>query len=203
MAELIVKLKDRELQRVLIEGVLTRIGRDRANEVCIDNTGVSRLHCSIKFEEERFVVYDEGSSNGLYVNGDEVLAHQLDDGDEIQLSKFVVGFAADRPATAEDLADISDTAQIRMRGLRKHNPVETTHIPIDEMGRLLASNAGRGTESPTRKHPAVTSLVADGPLAPAAPPAVTQEQAQGSMVLILTMAVVALSAVVAYLLLTR
>ena len=140
MAELIVTLKDRELQRVQVEGVLTRIGRDRANEVCIDNTGVSRLHCSIKFENGRFVVYDEGSSNGLFVNGEEVLAHPLADGDEIQLGKIAVRFEADRPPSAEQLARISDTAQVRMRGVRNRNPVETTNIPVSEMGRLIASS---------------------------------------------------------------
>ncbi len=204
MTELIVKLKDRELQRVQVEGVLTRIGRDHANEVCIDNTGVSRLHCSIKFENERFVVYDEGSSNGLFINGEEVLAHKLEDGDEIQLGKFSVNFVAERPATAEKLVDMSETAQMRLRGMRPRNPVETTHIPVQEMGRLIAGHTGRATNSPTRKQLVITDAMADEPEPPAAPVALPQEgRSQGPAVILLTMTVLGLSVLVAYLLLTR
>lgn len=207
MAELIVTLKDRELKRLQIDGVLTRIGRDRANELCIDNAGVSRLHCTIKFENERFVAYDEGSSNGLFVNGDEVLAHPLQDGDEIQLGKFVVAFSAESEPQDGALRDVSETAQVRMKGIRRRNPVETTHIPLEDMGKLLAARTEQASapEGVTRKQLAATSVVKRRQPTPRSQPSELQPATGGANGLIigLSVAVAILAGVVLFLLATR
>lgn len=202
MAELIVTLKDRELKRLRIDGVLTRIGRDQANELWIDNIGVSRLHCTIKHENGRFVAYDEGSSNGLFVNGDEVLARPLVDGDEIQLGKMVVTFRDQ--GEDEDLRKVTETAQIRMKGIRRRNPLETANIPLEEMGKLIAARTAPPAGS-TRKHLAVTELQRDRPSTGRHRPAAEQPTpgANNAVVMGLIAAVAILGAAVVFLLATR
>ena len=62
-------------------------GRDAANSVSLANdTTVSRRHASLRTEGDGFIVTDEGSSNGIYVNGVRVSGSQpLRPGDEVQI----------------------------------------------------------------------------------------------------------------------
>ena len=92
MPELIVKLKDRELARVPILKATTKIGRDTENDVAIDNAGVSRLHAVVVYEDG-FVVRDQGSANGIFVNGQRTQEWRLSGGDEIQIGKFMIVYS--------------------------------------------------------------------------------------------------------------
>lgn len=62
------------------------IGRDAAKMIplSLDNT-VSRTHARITLEAGQFVIYDEGSSNGTYVNGARIQRQPLKSGDTIQI----------------------------------------------------------------------------------------------------------------------
>lgn len=210
MPELVVKLKGRELQRVPVATVVTRIGRDRANEVCIDNIGVSRLHCTIKLEGATFIAYDEDSSNGLFVNGQEVLARELRDGDVIQLGKYTVTWSGDGGRPLPQLAANRVTEDIRAGGARHRNPLETANISISEMGELLEnrlqeeeSTAGLDDDT-SRQHMVGTrrrrSAVATAPRRLTTAP--EPERGRGPVVA-LTVTVITLLGVIAFLLLTR
>ena len=64
------------------------IGRGRANDVILDpflDPTVSAQHAEIRFEEDTFILYDMGSLNGTYLNGNHVRRATLHDGDEIGL----------------------------------------------------------------------------------------------------------------------
>jgi len=86
-----VTLKGREVSRHIV-GRSTRIGRDPANEVVIDNVGVSRHHATLILLDDRFVLKDEQSANGVFVNGQKVEERELVDGDVVQIGKFIVNF---------------------------------------------------------------------------------------------------------------
>lgn len=63
-----------------------RLGRDAANEVHIDDTGVSRQHARVLLHNGAVWVQDAGSRNGLFVNGQRVPDHkQVKEGDRIVL----------------------------------------------------------------------------------------------------------------------
>lgn len=63
-----------------------RLGRDPANEVHIDDTGVSRQHARVLLHNGAVWVQDAGSRNGLFVNGQRVPDHkQVKEGDRIVL----------------------------------------------------------------------------------------------------------------------
>jgi hypothetical protein len=72
-----------------LSAVEHRIGRSpvQADIVLENDITVSRLHASIVLEGSDYRIYDEGSSSGTWVNGQQLpdYGHQLLDGDEIRL----------------------------------------------------------------------------------------------------------------------
>lgn len=61
------------------------IGRESANSICISDASISRRHCVISREEERFRISDLESLNGSFVNGVPIKERYLEHGDQIKL----------------------------------------------------------------------------------------------------------------------
>ncbi len=92
MAKLYLKFEQAVLKEVaLSEGAVT-IGRLPDNSVQIDNLAVSGHHCRIYKEHEHYVVEDNNSLNGTYVNNQRVTKAALKDNDEILIGKHIVQF---------------------------------------------------------------------------------------------------------------
>jgi Ca-activated chloride channel family protein len=71
----------------MLTGDLIRIGRATHNEIIISTPGVSRFHCQIKREGDKFILEDVGSTNGTIINGAPLKGqHTLSVGDEVNLS---------------------------------------------------------------------------------------------------------------------
>jgi pSer/pThr/pTyr-binding forkhead associated (FHA) protein len=68
------------------EGVV--IGRSSDCSIFLDDVTVSRTHSKISKQGKRFVLKDEGSLNGTYVNNISITEHELVSGDEFQVGKF-------------------------------------------------------------------------------------------------------------------
>ncbi len=68
------------------EGVV--IGRSSECSVFLDDVTVSRTHAKISKQGKRFVLKDEGSLNGTYINNISITEHELVSGDEFQVGKF-------------------------------------------------------------------------------------------------------------------
>jgi pSer/pThr/pTyr-binding forkhead associated (FHA) protein len=68
------------------EGVV--IGRSSDCSVFLDDVTVSRTHAKISKQGKRFVLKDEGSLNGTYINNISITEHELVSGDEFQVGKF-------------------------------------------------------------------------------------------------------------------
>jgi hypothetical protein len=68
-------------------GTGVTLGRDATNTIPLDNdTTVSRRHASIRGDNGGYTVVDEGSSNGVYINGVKINGSQpLRPGDEVQI----------------------------------------------------------------------------------------------------------------------
>lgn len=69
------------------------IGRDPTCEIYLDNISVSRAHATVEMTDDEWVVVDQESANGTYVNGEPVRAIPLRDGDEIQVGKFAIVYS--------------------------------------------------------------------------------------------------------------
>ncbi len=74
------------------EGERTSIGRSPECGIFLDDVTVSRKHAVIEQRGERWVIEDQGSLNGTFVNRDRVDSAQLQDGDEIQIGKYRLTF---------------------------------------------------------------------------------------------------------------
>jgi hypothetical protein len=70
----------------------TTIGRSPDCDVFLDDVTVSRNHAVLLEQEDRFVIEDEGSLNGTYVNRQRVESAELEDGDELQIGKYRLTF---------------------------------------------------------------------------------------------------------------
>jgi hypothetical protein len=78
----------------------TRIGRSMAAHIHLDDPTVSRRHALIHNEDEGARVLDDRSLNGVYVNGERLEWHALEDGDELLIGRFRVYFLRLRAAAA-------------------------------------------------------------------------------------------------------
>lgn len=69
------------------------IGRSRESDIFLEDLAVSRLHTTVGRDESgRYIIRDENSANGTYVNGQRVTEHVLEEGDEIQVGQTVLAF---------------------------------------------------------------------------------------------------------------
>jgi hypothetical protein len=66
----------------------TRIGRSPECEVFLDDVTVSRNHALLVERDGGFVVEDQGSLNGTFVNRRRIDSVRLGDGDELQIGKY-------------------------------------------------------------------------------------------------------------------
>lgn len=68
----------------------TVVGRSSNCGVVIDDEGISRQHARIERGMEGFVLMDNNSTNGVFVNGDKVGRHLLQDGDRVQVGSNTI-----------------------------------------------------------------------------------------------------------------
>jgi pSer/pThr/pTyr-binding forkhead associated (FHA) protein len=91
MINLILKLKETQIDEFNLEKSTITIGRSQENDIVIDNIAVSRRHAQLELKEEKgYVLRDLGSSNGTFLNGVQIDAndHELHDGDVLTIAKF-------------------------------------------------------------------------------------------------------------------
>ena len=75
--------------RFLITAEGVSIGRSTESSIFLDDVTVSRSHAQIKREDSgAFVLIDNASLNGTYLNNVSVEKNVLKNGDEIQIGKF-------------------------------------------------------------------------------------------------------------------
>ncbi|HRH43627.1 MAG TPA: sigma 54-interacting transcriptional regulator [Pyrinomonadaceae bacterium] len=70
----------------------TFIGRESSNQIVLNDSSVSRRHCSIKSFDNQFIINDLKSLNGTLVNDKNAQNKLLDDGDKITIGDFVFLF---------------------------------------------------------------------------------------------------------------
>jgi len=75
-----------------LESTQLTIGRGLNNDIILEDTRVSRHHAQLRYRSRRFWVADLGSTNGTYVNGEQVEEQALRDGDTISLGGLELTF---------------------------------------------------------------------------------------------------------------
>ncbi|HUS17678.1 MAG TPA: DUF3662 and FHA domain-containing protein [Chloroflexia bacterium] len=71
---------------------LTTLGRELDNDLVIEDSRVSRHHAQVLFQHNRYAVRDLDTTNGTFVNGQQVQTGVLANGDRISLGGFELQF---------------------------------------------------------------------------------------------------------------
>jgi pSer/pThr/pTyr-binding forkhead associated (FHA) protein len=92
MAKLALKFEDKVLKEITLGQSLVTIGRLPDNTVQIDNLAVSGHHAKIYWETDHYVVEDNNSLNGTFINQRRITKQALGDGDSILIGKHTLAF---------------------------------------------------------------------------------------------------------------
>ena len=95
-------LVDIDGQRYLLTGPVTVIGRGSEADIIVDDPGVSRRHLEIQVGPGGVVATDLGSTNGLFVEGHQVPAATLLDGNTLTIGRTRIMFWTGDPAAEQD-----------------------------------------------------------------------------------------------------
>jgi hypothetical protein len=85
MARLTLKKEANPSQSLELHPGINRLGRREDNDFQIDDPTVSSVHCEIRVNGESIVVRDLGSSNGTFINGQQIREGTLALGETLAL----------------------------------------------------------------------------------------------------------------------
>jgi ABC transport system ATP-binding/permease protein len=104
-AQPVARLRWPEGELMLFPGQHIKLGRSSDNDVVLNDAGISRVHAAVDWNGGGFVLKDQGSINGTFVNTHRLQADArlLRDGDEITLGSQVFRYEIIRAEPAEPL----------------------------------------------------------------------------------------------------
>ena len=79
-------------QIIPLDKKITRLGRQLDNDIVLNEEFVSRFHAEIRFEENKFILYDNQSTSGTFVNSQKIERCVLNSGDLISLASIQIMF---------------------------------------------------------------------------------------------------------------
>lgn len=83
-------------RRVPLTAAVTTLGRDESADLVLDDPGISRRHAEVRIRNDgphlQVLLRDLGSTNGTYLNGDQVGDEELRDGDRITMGRTSLTF---------------------------------------------------------------------------------------------------------------
>lgn len=87
-------------ERYPLMGAITVLGRDDSADIILDDPGISRRHSEIRVTQDGpntiATIRDLGSTNGTFVNGEQVTNEHLEGGDRITVGRTSVTYRAGR-----------------------------------------------------------------------------------------------------------
>lgn len=104
---------DENKTRYPLTRTICRIGRSKDNEVCLDDTSVSRRHAEIhRTSEGKFEIIDTNSTNGVYINNEKIGKAELNEDDLLEIGDFFMNFTLH--AADYDFEDQTEMQNTRM-----------------------------------------------------------------------------------------
>ena len=84
MPQLLISLSDGTTMVQEVAGIIT-VGRNPDNALLLDDPSVSSHHAKIDAGINGIFLTDLFSSNGTFVNGERIMTHKLEHGDQVRL----------------------------------------------------------------------------------------------------------------------
>ena len=72
----------------LLTNGIHKIGRQEDKEIILEDITVSKNHAYISVDDDLLEIFDEGSTNGIFVNGELVESSKLYSGTRLQIGKY-------------------------------------------------------------------------------------------------------------------
>jgi len=182
MAKLILSMDNLVLKEIPLNKERTTIGRKAQNDIQIDNLAVSGEHAVIVTILNDSFLEDLNSTNGTFVNGQQVKKHFLQNNDVIELGKYRLKYVNEIAQHAAQ-GDFEKTMVLRPDVMRKAaeqssaKPATAEHagmMPPVDLAPPIHHSAPAATASPTPSvapisppsvTPAASSSAAAGPAA--------------------------------------
>jgi len=130
MAKITLKFKEAVIKEIPIEKEITTIGRDKTNDIHIDNLAVSSFHAKIINDGGQIIIEDLNSTNGTFVNDKRISKVSLNNNDVITLGKHTLVYTSPR---AVDV-DTDKTQKIKKQSMDATIVIDTKKQPIKEEG---------------------------------------------------------------------
>lgn len=121
MPKLILIAEENPRQVFQLERAMLMIGRDEESQIQVHDHSVSRNHASIVFDGKEFMVRDNGSTNGTYVNGERVSRHALKQHDLIRFGEALFLVDMEPPRKGPKGTDVLEVTHV---GSKKGKIVE-------------------------------------------------------------------------------
>jgi pSer/pThr/pTyr-binding forkhead associated (FHA) protein len=163
MAKLFLKFEQAVLKEVPLHHGLFTIGRLPDNAIQVDNLAVSGHHAKIYWEDGHYVIEDNNSLNGTFLNNRRVTKSPLKNNDVILIGKHTLAFQA-------GANDAEDTAPA---------PAAAPHVPEMEATMVLDTKKAREMIAAAGGTAVPSSEVAGH--APAAAPAAPARETVGRL----------------------
>jgi pSer/pThr/pTyr-binding forkhead associated (FHA) protein len=118
MAKLILSMDNLVLKEIPLNKERTTLGRKASNDIQIDNLAISGEHAVIVTILNDSFLEDFNSTNGTFVNGQQVKKHFLQNNDVIELGKYRLKYVNEASQQASQ-ADFEKTMVLRPDMMRK------------------------------------------------------------------------------------
>lgn len=126
MSLLVIRSAGNEERVFRIRGQRVAIGRDEAADLVLPDVAVSRLHACLETRGSSCELVDQGSTNGVKINGAKVERHQLEHGDVLRIGKYRMVFYDEAKV---DLFQVTRLSRLRSaRGVGQHSNMSTMYL---------------------------------------------------------------------------
>jgi pSer/pThr/pTyr-binding forkhead associated (FHA) protein len=92
---------------------VTSFGRHLDNDVVLQNESVSRDHAEIRSEDVKYILVDNQSTSGTFVNGRRIVRCVLNSGDLITLANIQIMFVNNNSKIADHSAQATSTLSLK------------------------------------------------------------------------------------------
>ncbi len=110
LAYLIIKEGSGKGRQYQLNQGITTIGRDSGNDIILDDESLSRDHAKIRQENGIFYIRDLATTNGTFVNNENIVDKKLKDNDVITIGNVIFSFKQVMNKGGEDKDNLSSTS---------------------------------------------------------------------------------------------
>ncbi|WP_310484367.1 FHA domain-containing protein [Chamaesiphon sp. VAR_48_metabat_403] len=111
------------------------LGTERVSRIVLNSLEVSRYHASIEVLQDKLIIVDRGSSNGIIVNGSKQPQHEIAPGDVIQLGNYQISISI--PTNSQPLTTPASQSQIGFNAVTNRPDPRITPPPVVRVNSCL------------------------------------------------------------------